>query len=202
MKDWNSIRTDIRKQIPVRYNPYLHLLLPSCTALLLMVAAVNSTTISGIIFISTWICLLFFEWFAHKYILHRPFWGLRKIFKQHSTHHLLYHHDRMAISSFREVYFVLIPLHSIMVLALTLTPLLLVISYFSINLCWNIIFASMGFFIFYESLHLIHHLPIPFFLRKYHQTHHNLRFMHKWNFNVTVPLADKILKTLKKDENI
>ena len=37
------------------------------------------------------------------------------------------------------------------------------------------------------------------FLRRHHATHHTPELMQKWNFNVTVPLADHVLRTVWRD---
>jgi len=43
--------------------------------------------------------------------------------------------------------------------------------------------------------------PIIRYLRHHHHVHHNQRLMRDWNFNVTFPIADHLLRTAyKKDD--
>ena len=64
--------------------------------------------------------------------------------------------------------------------------------------------TSMGYVLLYEWLHLSYHMPADSFigrleiiqiLRRHHATHHAPELMQKWNFNVTVPLWDFLLRT-------
>ena len=57
----------------------------------------------------------------------------------------------------------------------------------------------------YEWLHLAYHLPqdrwlartaLVRTLRRHHQLHHAPHLMHRWNFNVTVPLWDWVRGTV------
>ena len=61
-----------------------------------------------------------------------------------------------------------------------------------------------AYVIAYEVTHLLYHLPealvgdsrLVRVLKEHHARHHDPRLMQKWNFNVTVPLADWVLKTI------
>jgi sterol desaturase/sphingolipid hydroxylase (fatty acid hydroxylase superfamily) len=57
---------------------------------------------------------------------------------------------------------------------------------------------------FYEVTHLTYHLPKEHLLQRiglirwlsrHHARHHDQSLMAKWNFNVTVPLWDFLLRT-------
>src|SRR5262249_772189 len=64
--------------------------------------------------------------------------------------------------------------------------------------------STMGYVVAYEWLHLSYHLPVGHpigrtrlisLLRGHHARHHTPELMQRWNFNVTVPLADSLLAT-------
>jgi len=65
--------------------------------------------------------------------------------------------------------------------------------------------SSMGYVVAYEWLHLAYHVPADSpigrsrligWLRRHHAMHHTPELMQRWNFNVTVPLADWVLGTI------
>ena len=65
--------------------------------------------------------------------------------------------------------------------------------------------TAVAYVLSYEWLHLAHHLPaegaigrlrVARWARRHHQRHHEPHLMHRWNFNVTVPLWDRVRGTV------
>lgn len=148
----------------------------------------------------------FFEWFLHKYVMHRPVGKFRYAFEAHAvihhhifkadhTYHLINEKDKEKIPMEWWNGPVLILLCS---LPFTLAALITGI--------WPLavggVLACGAYYGTYEYLHWCMHLPKnrrvekPWIFRRlngHHLLHH--RYMHK-NFNVVCPLADLVLGTL------
>ena len=69
--------------------------------------------------------------------------------------------------------------------------------------------TATAYFLLYEWLHLVYHLPaahpltrLPGVgrLQRHHLLHHELRLMSKWNFNITFPIFDGLLGTTWREE--
>jgi len=112
----------------------------------------------------------------------------------------------MAMRSTKEFRLVLIPFYGILAIFVTTLPITAGLWYFlspNVALLW--VACSMGYTVLYEWLHLAYHLPadsrigrsrIIAVLRRHHAMHHTPELMQRWNFNVTVPLADWVLGTI------
>lgn len=148
----------------------------------------------------------FFEWWAHKNILHRPQPFLRDLYEKHTPlHHRMYRWGDMAIRDRRELRFILIPASGVLGIVISASPVAIALGYFvSANVGWLALMAMALYVIMYEMTHLAYHLPkehfvhrLPFVdrLAEHHARHHNPAFMGRWNFNVTIPLADFVLGT-------
>ena len=80
---------------------------------------------------------------------------------------------------------------------------------FGANVGWLFLLTSGAYVTSYELTHLAYHLPAHSFIgrrafvramREHHARHHDPRLMQKWNFNVTLPLADWIFRTYASRE--
>ena len=72
--------------------------------------------------------------------------------------------------------------------------------------------AAISYFLFYETMHALYHVPPAVLarwgigrpgsvfagLRAHHGKHHDPRRMSRENFNVTLPLADTVMKTRRR----
>ncbi len=148
----------------------------------------------------------FFEWWAHKNILHRPQPFLRDLYEKHTPlHHHIYRWGDMAIRDRRELRFVLVPASGVLGIVLSASPVAFALGLlFTSNVGWIALMTMALYVIMYEMTHLTYHLPethilhrLPFVdkLAEHHARHHDLTFMGRWNFNVTIPLADFVLGT-------
>jgi hypothetical protein len=113
--------------------------------------------------------------------------------------------DDMAMRSSREFRLVLIPAYGIIAIFVTTLPITGALWLWSPNLAALFVASSMGYVVAYEWLHLAYHLPADSpigrsrligWLRCHHAMHHTPELMQRWNFNVTVPLADWVLGTI------
>lgn len=153
-------------------------------------------------------CASFFEWFLHRFVMHRPVGKFDYAFRAHavvhhgrfkadSTYHLHHEEDKRTIP----MAWWNGPVLTILAAGLFMPAVKLVgISW----LCAYIVsFVVTGIYYgVYEYIHWCMHLPkrraversgIFFRLNGHHLLHH--RYMHK-NFNVVLPLTDFCLGTL------
>jgi hypothetical protein len=153
----------------------------------------------------------FFEWWAHKNVLHRRRRFFKELYEQHTPlHHRTYRWEDMAIRDRRELRFVLMPASGVLGIVLTATPVAAAIGLLLGTNVGCLALMAMAFYVIaYELTHLTYHLPaehplhrLPFVakLAEHHARHHDPAMMAKWNFNVTVPLADFILRTCAPKE--
>ncbi|MFO0759328.1 MAG: sterol desaturase family protein [Byssovorax sp.] len=198
-------RAEIVARIPAWYSPALHLAVPSLFGLACLVFA--ATQIRGVQPIElltiplTLLAAFGFEFRVHMWVLHRRMPGLGLLYDRHELeHHVIYTYDDLAMRDRRELRLILMPAYAVFLVAAINTPLAL--------LLWKVttptvselyLVTSMIFFLGYEWLHCMYHLPTDSFigrraiiglLREHHRRHHDPRLMKHWNFNVTLPLFD------------
>jgi hypothetical protein len=148
-----------------------------------------------------------FEWYVHKNVMHRRSRLIPVLYDRHTPeHHRVFHHDDMAIRNARELRLVLIPAMGVLgIVLLTVPAALLTGLLVAPNVGWLLLASSACCVVGYELTHLCYHLPEGSFvyrfrllkvLREHHARHHHPRLMQRFNFNVTVPLADAIFRTL------
>jgi hypothetical protein len=192
---------------PWWYNEWGHLAFPSVVGIGLIAAsmalldrptALELLTVPVVLFLVN-----FNEWHIHRNILHARTWPLETLFWRHTPeHHVIFVRDDMAMRSTREFRLVLI-----FVISLPLTAALWFLVSHNVALLW--VACTMGYTVAYEWLHLSYHVPesnpiartaLIRVLRRHHAMHHTPELMQRWNFNVTVPLADWLLGTIYREQ--
>ena len=208
----DAVRAEVLARIPRWYSPWAHLAFPSLVGLGFMMAAVcvlrNPTRMELLVVPLVLVLSNFNEWRIHKHILHRRSWPLETLFWRHTPeHHVIFIRDDMAMRSAREFHLVLIPAYGILGIFVTLLPITTVLWWLSPNVAALWVASSMGYVVAYEWLHLAYHMPadsavgrsrLVAWLRHHHAVHHTPELMQRWNFNVTVPLADWVLGTIHR----
>lgn len=216
MSERNQIQKKIIESIPENYSFYFHLIFPSSIVLILIILIsyfLFSSGIPWLALIAAPITLFFlfgFEWLAHRYVLHKPQPGLKELYQKHEPmHHALYSTDRMFLESWRELYLILMPPYAIFLVVILVSPLFILLG---LTLTWAtagvMLITCLLFFLLYEWTHLLYHLPSSWRITQFpwlkklgqlHRKHHDPKNMRKYNFNVTIPVFDKILKTYLKN---
>lgn len=203
-------RRAITALIPPWYNPWVHLAIPTAIGLSIVIGAssqIHALRLVELLAIPASLLLaFFFEWNAHKYVLHRrtPLVGV--IYERHELqHHIIYTDQDMAMRDRREFWLILVPAYAICLIFVTACPLAFALfKLLSLNVALLFLATSMVFFVSYEWMHLAYHLPpssavgrwrVIAALREHHRLHHDPRLMQRWNFNVTVPVFDWIYRT-------
>jgi hypothetical protein len=205
------LRAELVARIPWWYSPWGHLAFPSLVGLGLIAAAIlllDRPSAFELLTVPVVLVLVNLnEWHIHRNVLHRRSWPLEVLFWRHTPeHHVVFVRDDMAMRSTREFRLVLIPFYGILAIFVTTLPItaaLWVLASHNVALLW--VASTMGYVVAYEWLHLAYHLPatnpigrsrLVALLRRHHAVHHTPELMQRWNFNVTVPLADWLLGTI------
>jgi hypothetical protein len=152
------------------------------------------------------------EYLIHRGPMHHPR-PPRILYKNHTLiHHRAFHHDQMAIRDVRELSLIMMPWYTMLLLFVVASPIALVASLWRGPAVAGIFYITAGgYFVFYETLHALYHLP-PALLRRlhlggrlfsamqaHHRHHHRLDRMPFVNFNVTFPLMDWLAGTKERE---
>jgi sterol desaturase/sphingolipid hydroxylase (fatty acid hydroxylase superfamily) len=159
-----------------------------------------------------WAIANVFEWATHKYPMHRPLQP-RMMYRNHAiVHHHAFDGDDQEIRKVEELSVVMMPWYTLVVIFAGATPIALVAWLVGgPGLAGVFLVSAVGYFLLYETIHTLHHLPSGVLqrsaigrsrllarLRAHHHHHHQLRRMAHVNFNVTFPFADRLLGTLER----
>lgn len=161
-----------------------------------------------------WLFANFFEWTVHRFPMHRPLHP-RIMYRNHAQlHHLAFADGDMAIRNPRELWLIMMPWYTIAMLLVAASPVAVVAAVLGgLPLAGIFYTGALSYFLFYETLHAMYHLPPATLarvgvgrqahglfgrLQAHHMRHHELRRMAHVNFNVTLPLADLLLGTKER----
>lgn len=150
------------------------------------------------------------EWLAHKGPMHHKRDWMEILFERHTmVHHLYFPHEDMTAPNHHHWGYVLFPWWAIFLVYVAAAPLALATGFIAgWNCGWMFMATGLGYYLLYEWLHLMHHLPpdhpvsrmrFAAWLRRHHHHHHNHRLMARYNFNVSFPIADYLLGTAYRD---
>jgi hypothetical protein len=158
-----------------------------------------------------WVIANLFEWGIHKFPMHRPL-RPRVMYRNHSLiHHRAFAGTDQEIASTRELCLVMMPWYTLALVFTSAAPVAVAIGLIGgTGLAGAFLVSAVAYFLFYELIHTLHHLPLiklqraglarrPLLaLREHHHYHHQLENMAHTNFNVTIPLADRLLGTYNR----
>ena len=152
----------------------------------------------------------FAEYFGHRGPMHHPRKFLGKVFERHTRqHHRFFTETEMAFDSSRDFKAVLFPPILVFFFLLAFgTPTALLLGWLiSPNVAWLFAMTGTAYFLNYELLHFSYHVPasswiarLPFMaaLRRHHTLHHDQSLMVHYHFNITYPIADRVMGTLHR----
>jgi uncharacterized membrane protein len=152
------------------------------------------------------------EWLVHKNPMHRPMTP-RLMYRNHALiHHRSFLHSSMPIHDTRELGLVMMPWYTMLGMFVLATPVALLAAWWrGVGAAGIFFLAAALYFLTYESLHALYHMPEPFLrrvglggplfqrMRSHHRHHHRLDRMSHVNFNVTFPLMDWLFGTLEAE---
>lgn len=161
-----------------------------------------------------WLFANFFEWTVHRFPMHRPM-RPRIMYRNHAlVHHGAFADGDMAIRHPRELWLIMMPWYTIVMLLVGAAPVAVLAALLGgLPLAGIFYVGALSYFVFYETVHAMYHLPAETLaragvgtrprslfrrLQAHHTHHHELRRMAHANFNVTFPLADVMLGTRER----
>ncbi len=142
-----------------------------------------------------------FEWWIHKYVMHRPVPGFMGIYKRHTlAHHQFFTENEYTVDNSRDFRIVFFPPYALVTfMALSLVPAGILGLLGLANAGWLLLITNTALYLNYELFHycchvkddrIVRHIPFVNSIRRHHAAHHNTAIMMERNFNLTYPIAD------------
>lgn len=196
------------------FNGYLYFGFANAVALAGIVGSLfmlrEPSAIAWLTIPATFVFANFAEWLAHKGPMHHKRDFMEMLFERHTmVHHIYFPHTDMTAPNHHHWGYVLFPWWAIFLVYLTAAPFALLTGYAAgANCGWLFMATGLAYYLLYEWLHLMHHLPpehpisrtrAAAWLRKHHHHHHDHRLMARHNFNVSFPIADYVLGTAYRE---
>lgn len=142
-----------------------------------------------------------FEWWLHRYVMHRPVKGLMGIYKRHTlAHHEFFTDVEPTLESSRDFRIVFFPPYALVAfMVISLAPAFMLGLMGLANAGWLLMITNVGLYLNYELFHfcchvkndsIVRRIPLVNSIRRHHIAHHNPAIMMERNFNLTYPVAD------------
>lgn len=147
-----------------------------------------------------------FEWWIHRFVMHRPVKGLMGIYRRHTlAHHQFFTDREVAFDSARDFRITFFPPYALVTFIGMSIPAALIIGFlWSADAGWLLLCTTIGMYLNYEFFHwgchvkndwIIRHVPLMNTIRRHHVAHHNQAIMMERNMNLTYPIADWLFGT-------
>ena len=202
--------------IAAGYSPWRHmaltLALATALATLGVALAVRARAGDWLLLPGFLVIANFLEWMVHRNPMHRPL-RPRIMYRNHAQlHHLAFTEGRMVIGKTDELGLIMMPWYTMLGMFLVASPVMVIAGVLrGPGLAGVFLLGAVAYFLCYETLHALYHLPdatldragigrVRAFrrLQAHHRHHHILGRMAAVNFNVTFPLMDRLFGTLEK----
>ena len=205
-------RDTYRTRITGWYNGWLHVLVIytiGFTALYIYLSGMQDVTaLEWMAVPLTFLMCNFFEWWLHRYIMHRPskIPLFRAVYSRHTLmHHQFFTEKEMRFAGEHDFRVTFFPPYALVVFTLMSIPAALVLAWlFSANVGWLFITTTTSMYLIYEFMHFcchidenafVRHMPFVNTLRRHHTAHHNQNIMMERNMNLTFPIMDWLFGT-------
>lgn len=154
-----------------------------------------------------------FEWWIHKYIMHRPVKGFMGIYKRHTlAHHQFFTDHEPTVDSMRDFRIVFFPPYALAAFMSGSAVAAFVLNLLGLgNAGWLLLITNTALYLNYEFFHfcchvrndsIVRHIPLINSIRRHHIAHHNTAIMMERNFNLTYPVADCLFGTSDLDRGV
>ena len=204
------------EDIPAGFSPTKQIVRTATLAVVLLsaglIVARGARPAAWLLVPAFWLFANFFEWTVHRFPMHRPLVP-RMMYRNHALiHHASFGDANMAMTDARDLYLIMMPWYTIVMLLVAVSPVAIVAGLIGgLPVAGIFYVAALSYFVCYETLHALYHVAperLARFgigagglfarLRAHHVRHHTPRRMAHVNFNVTVPLADIVLGTRER----
>jgi sterol desaturase/sphingolipid hydroxylase (fatty acid hydroxylase superfamily) len=211
-----AVRFARAEHIPAGYSPWRHmaltLALATALATLGLALAARARAVDWLGLPVFLVIANFIEWMVHRNPMHRPL-RPRLLYKNHAQlHHLAFTDANMVIDRTTDLGLIMMPWYTMLGLFVVASPIMAIAGVLrGPGLAGVFLLGAVAYFLCYETLHALYHLPDATLdragigrlrafrrLQAHHRHHHILGRMAAVNFNVTVPLMDRLFGTLEK----
>ena len=154
-----------------------------------------------------------FEWWIHRYVMHRPIKGFMGIYKRHTlAHHQFFTDQEWTIDDTRDYRITFFPPYALTTfICMSAAAALVLGALWSANAGWLLVATTSGVYLNYEFFHwgchvaddrIIRHIPFMNTIRRHHIAHHDQAIMMGTNMNLTYPFADWLFGTSDLDRGL
>jgi hypothetical protein len=200
-----AFRDDFRARIAPAYAGWVHVALIyalGAAAIFYSVRQISHPAWFEFLVVPVAFCLSnVFEWWLHKYVMHRPVKGLMGIYNRHTlAHHQFFTDVEPTFDNTRDFRIVFFPPYALVAfMAMSLPPAFLLGLVGLPNAGWFLLITNVALYLNYELFHFCCHvkddrivrlIPLVNSIRRHHIAHHDQAIMMERNFNLTYPVAD------------
>ncbi len=203
-------RTDFRAKVAKAYNGWLHVTLIAAIGLAAIWYCARQVThpawYEWLVVPVAFAISNVFEWWIHKYVMHRPVRGLMGIYRRHTlAHHQFFTDVEPTFDTARDFRIVFFPPYALVAfIVLSIPPAAILNAVGFGNAGWLLLVTNVALYLNYELFHfcchvkddsLVRRIPLVNSIRRHHIAHHDPVIMMTRNFNLTYPVADWFFDT-------
>lgn len=207
------VRSELRAATPAGYRWQRHVAMIAAfvvVGLALTLSRLGSVRASDAIWLGAILAFLNFgEYASHRWTMHRRVFPRMVYYRHVVEHHRFFSFDTMAVDGWRDLRWVLFPWWALPLLIASVLPFFLLLHVaVAERMAWLFLLGVVLYYGIYEVLHALAHLPENHrwagsrWVRRltyHHRVHHDLRLMHRYNFNFVIPTFDLLFRTVHRD---
>ena len=214
-----NYRANYRHRIAGWYNGWLHVIVIyviGFTALSVYFANVSNLRWWELAIVpATFLAANFFEWWIHRYVMHRPSQvkAFRAIYNRHTLmHHQFFTENEMRFADHHDWRVTFFPPYALVTFTMmSIVPAMVLGWLISPNVGWLLISTTTSMYLIYEFMHFCCHVDENWFvrnapfvntIRRHHTAHHNQSIMMERNMNLTFPVMDWLMGTSDLDRGL
>jgi hypothetical protein len=212
-----AFRADYRRKISPWYNGYAHIGIVyaiGIAALAYFIPHIHRpSALEGAVVPVVFLACNIFEWWIHRFVMHRPIKGFMGIYRRHTlAHHQFFTDAEPTIDTSRDFRITFFPPYAMVTfLAMSVPPALILGFLWSANAGWLLMCTTTAIYLNYEFFHwcchvkddrIVRHVPFINTIRRHHIAHHNTAIMMEKNMNLTYPIADWLFGTTDLDRSL
>jgi hypothetical protein len=205
-----AFRADYRPRISPWYSGRLHVAVIyaiGIAALWYFIPHIhNPTPLEWLVVPVTFLATNIFEWWIHRFVMHRPVPGFMGIYRRHTlAHHQFFTDTEVSFDDARDYRITFFPPYALVTfIGMSIPPALILGWLWSANAGWLLMCTTVGVYLNYEFFHwcchvkddrLVRYIPFINTIRRHHVAHHNQAIMMDLNMNLTYPIADWLFGT-------
>jgi hypothetical protein len=205
-----AFRADYRRKISPWYNGYAHIGVVyaiGIAALAYFIPHIHRpSALDWAVVPVVFLACNVFEWWIHRFVMHRPIKGFMGIYRRHTlAHHQFFTDAEPTIDDSRDFRITFFPPYAMVTfLAMSVPPAVILGFLWSANAGWLLMCTTTAIYLNYEFFHwcchvkddrIVRHVPFINTIRRHHIAHHNPAIMMERNMNLTYPIADWLFGT-------